>query len=184
MRQRRWWAVGLAMCLACGHAAAWQPTDAGDDDLLPPPPVVGPLAFSQGDPLTPLATNPLLADQIPPDNTNTVYDYPSVPGEAPAVNNGAVHTDLTAAYFNRYVYRGVDHDTVSRPGNALNLTLDAKLSFDTGDWPHPFVGVFTNVYDSDPVSRFQEIRPYFGISWNLRPFLLDAGDTSYLFPNR
>ena len=72
----------------------------------------------------------------------------------------------------------------SPSGSTLNLLIDSRLSFDFGQYPHPFVGVFTDVYNADPVSRFQEIRPTVGADWNLRPFLLEFGDNSYIYPER
>jgi len=83
-----------------------------------------------------------------------------------------------------YVYRGVDRSDVGGYEDAPNLQVDAKLSFDLGKLPHPFVGVFANVYDSDPISNFQEIRPYFGADWNLRPFLFSFGNITYIYPDR
>jgi hypothetical protein len=41
-----------------------------------------------------------------------------------------------------------------------------------------------NVYDSDPISRFQEIRPYFGADLRLRPFVFTVGHNNYIFPDR
>ncbi|GIW75539.1 MAG: hypothetical protein KatS3mg104_0602 [Phycisphaerae bacterium] len=45
----------------------------------------------------------------------------------------------------------------------LNLQFDGKISFDLGKLPHPFVQVFVNVAENDPVSNFQEIRPTVGV---------------------
>lgn len=100
------------------------------------------------------------------------------------VNNGKVHVTLDFAYSNRYVYRGVDHDSVASHSNSLNLLFDAKLEFDLGKYPHPYVEVFTNIYDSDPISRFQEVRPIIGANWDLKPFDLDLSEISYIFPER
>jgi hypothetical protein len=107
-----------------------------------------------------------------------------------------------------YVYRGLDRsdgdgldvpakggETPEAPNRAAfshdfghedapNLQVDSKLSFDLGKWPHPYVGVFVNVYDSDPVSRFQEVRPYFGAEWTIRPFIFEGGEQTYIFPER
>ena len=106
--------------------------------------------------------------------------FASKPAEIPSewgnqeLNNGGVHFSLDFAYANRYVYRGVNHDDVATHGNSLNLLFDGRLEFDLGKYPHPFVELFTNIYDADPVSRFQEIRPIVGADWDVKPFDLAA----------
>jgi hypothetical protein len=100
------------------------------------------------------------------------------------LNNGGTHFSLDFAYANKYVYRGVDHDVVASHGNSLNLLFDGRLEFDLGRYPHPFVELFTNIYDADPLSRFQEIRPIAGADWNLRPFDLELSHVSYIYPER
>jgi hypothetical protein len=119
-----------------------------------------------------------------PDDTDSVYAPPPPPSQELGLNEGGVHIDFDATYFNHYVYRGVDYSSVGGTGNSTNLEVNAQVNFDLGKLPHPFVGVFSNVYDSDPVSRFQEIRPYAGLDWNLRPLEITAGENSYLYPNR
>jgi hypothetical protein len=100
------------------------------------------------------------------------------------LNNGGTHFSLDFAYANKYIYRGVDHDVVASHGNSLNLLFDGRLEFDLGRYPHPFVELFTNIYDADPLSRFQEIRPIAGLDWNLRPFDLEFSHISYIYPER
>jgi hypothetical protein len=100
------------------------------------------------------------------------------------LNNGNAHVTLDFAYANRYFYRGVDHDTTATHGNSLNLLFDGKLEFDFAQYPHPYVELFTNVYDADPVSRFQEIRPILGAEWDLKPFDIDLSAVNYIFPER
>jgi hypothetical protein len=100
------------------------------------------------------------------------------------LNNGGTHFSLDFAYANKYIYRGVDHDVVASHGNSLNLLFDGRLEFDLGRYPHPFVELFTNIYDADPLSRFQEIRPIAGADWNLRPFDLELSHVSYIYPER
>ena len=100
------------------------------------------------------------------------------------INNGGAHFSLDFAYANRYIYRGVDHDAVATHGSSLNLLFDGKLEFDLGQYPHPFVEVFTNIYDADPLSRFQEIRPSVGADWDVKPFDLELVDISYIYPER
>jgi hypothetical protein len=125
--------------------------------------------------------NPLFADVS---DDNSVYATPPPPTGDEGINNGAVHFDLAVTWVNRYIYRGVDHDTVATHGNSLNLLFAGDLSFDLGKYPHPFVGLFTNIYDADPVSRFQEIRPYVGLTWDLRPIELEFGHIEYIYPQR
>ena len=36
----------------------------------------------------------------------------------------------------------------------------------------------------DPISRFQEFRPYVGVDWLVKPFTLEGGDTTYIYPDR
>jgi len=99
-------------------------------------------------------------------------------------NNGGAHFTLDFAYANKYIYRGVDQDAVATHGNSLNLLFDGKLEFDLGKYPHPFVEFFTNIYDADPLSRFQEIRPIVGADWDIKPFDLELSHISYIYPER
>jgi hypothetical protein len=129
-----------------------------------------------------LAPNPAALSLLPDDRS--VYAPPAPPRDDEGVNAGGVHIDLNVRYVTDNVFRGVDRSEVGGPEDAPNLQFDGRLSFDLGKLPHPFVGAFVNVYDSDPVSRFQEVRPYFGFQWNLRPFLVEAGNVTYIFPER
>lgn len=128
---------------------------------------------------------PLLSLQpAQPGPPESVYAPPSPMREAPGVNEGAVNFDLGVTYMTDYVYRGIE---IFEPPNAedrANLQIDAKLAFDLGKLPHPFVEVFVNVAESDPISTFQEIRPIVGFDWNLRPLIFSAGHNSYLYPDR
>ena len=100
------------------------------------------------------------------------------------LNNGNVHFSLDFAYANQYYYRGVDQDKVAPHGNSLNLLFNGKLEFDLGQYPHPFVELFTNVYNADPISRFQEIRPILGLDWDLKPFDVELSSVNYIYPER
>ena len=100
------------------------------------------------------------------------------------VNNGGTHFSLGFAYANKYIYRGVDHDAVATHGNSLNLLIDGRLEFDLGKYPHPFVELFTNIFDADPVSRFQEVRPTVGADWDVKPFNLELSNVDYIYPDR
>lgn len=128
------------------------------------------------------------------DDPETIYAPLAPPAPHSGVNQGGVNLNLNVNYMTDYVYRGIDR---SEPGainpaeagrkaaeDAPNLQFDAKLSFDLGRLPHPFVGVFVNVFNDDPVSRFQEVRPYFGLDWKIRPLLITAGWQAYIFPER
>jgi len=127
-----------------------------------------------------ISANPFTLDEIP---TQTVYGEPQTPTDQPGVNAGGTHVQLDFDYYNHYVYRGVDHSLVGGRGDSANVESQAQINFDIKQFT-PFVGVFSNVFDSDPLSRFQEIRPYFGGSLNLHPLTLSAGDNAYLFLER
>ncbi len=112
----------------------------------------------------------------------TVYAPPQPPRPEQGVNEGGVSIDLTVNYFTDYVFRGIERFDVAE--DRPNIQPGVKLSFDLGKLPHPFIGVFANIQDSDPISDFEEIRPYMGFEWSLRPFLIGAGYNSYIFPDR
>lgn len=125
-----------------------------------------------------------------PGDDQGVYTLLQAPTAAEGTNLGGVHLDLNVSYLNHYVYRGVDHSIgaqssiLKTKASTLNLQADAKLEFDFGKLPHPFVGLFSDVYDADPVSRYQEIRPYYGLGWTIKPFILEGGGITYLYPDR
>ena len=121
---------------------------------------------------------------LPPD-TERVYDQPQPPREDEGVNNGGVNTEVDVRYLTDDVYRGISHDKAAG-GNphAANFQVQTTLSFNLGKLPHPFVGVFADVNDSDPVSRFQQIRPFFGLNYTLRPLIFDLGYNTYIYPER
>ena len=114
----------------------------------------------------------------------TIYAPPRARSEEEGVNEGAVSLDLTVRYMTDYVYRGIDFSEVGGSEDAPNLQIDAKISFDLGKLPHPFIGVFVNYYDSDPISQFQEIRPNVGFDWPIKPLTFSAGYNSYIYPDR
>ena len=171
---------------------------------------LGIVASSSADTESYSFTKPIYAAQDQPDS---VYAPPAPPREDEGVNEGAVHFDLAIRYTTDYVYRGVDrseylgrlpdnlpdgdlpppvdptnldHDATFVTGaeDRPNLQIDAKLSFDLGKLPHPYLGVFVNVFNADPLSRFQEVRPFFGVEWALKPFLFDFGHVTYILPER
>jgi len=127
------------------------------------------------------------------DTPESIYPDPEPPQPNTGINEGGVHLSLNVNYMTDYVYRGIDRSEVgaidpSETGDvtedAPNLQFDGKLTFDLGRIPHPFIGAFVNVYNDDPVSRFQEVRPYFGLDWNIRPLRLTAGWQTYIHPER
>jgi hypothetical protein len=121
---------------------------------------------------------------LPPD-TERVYDQPQPPREDEGVNNGGVNTEVDVRYLTDDVYRGISHNkAVGVNSRAANFQVQTTLSFNLGKLPHPFVGVFADVDDSDPISRFQEIRPYFGFVYTLRPVIFEVGDNTYIYPER
>ena len=114
----------------------------------------------------------------------SIYAPATPPREDQGLNEGAVHLDLTVRYMTDYVYRGVDRSEIGGREDAPNLQFDGKLDFDLGKFPHPFVSLFVNVYDSDPISRFQEVRPVLGFDWPIRPLTISGGNITYIFPDR
>jgi hypothetical protein len=127
---------------------------------------------------------PLALSLQPAPEPETVYAPPSPRLPEQGINEGAVHFQLAVAYFTDYVYRGIEIFEPPGGEDRANLQIDSKLSWDLGKLPHPYLAVFVNYADSDPISSFQEIRPAFGADWNLRPLILSAGNNTYLYPNR
>ena len=171
---------------------------------------IGSAAAGQSAPVL-TAPSPQLhsARPVPVDFSQTVFtsDTPTLmvlPAEPPSVyapiepervedgtNKGGVNIDLDFRYLTDDMYRGVSHNRavfLEMPAqgklHAANFQADAKLEFDLGKLPHPFVGVFANINDSDPISRFQEIRPNFGFDYTIRPLIFSVGQNSYLYPER
>ena len=146
-----------------------------------------------------LATLPAAAPVHAQDPAESIYLPPGPPREEEGVNEGGVNFNFRASYLTDYVYRGVDQSerlsSLSEDGefipgadlgaeDAPNSQFDASVEFNLGRLPHPVAGVFVNVYNDDPVSRFQEIRPYIGFDWDLRPLRIAAGQISYIYPER
>lgn len=134
------------------------------------------VAFS----LSCLLASVAFAQQSPP----SVYAPPEIPTEESGTNLGAVHFDLSVSYATDYVYRGVEVFEVPSSEDTLNLQLATKLQFDLGKLPHPYVEVFVNVAENDPVSDFQVIRPTVGFDWRIKPIVISAGHTSYIYLDR
>src|SRR6266850_1838897 len=142
-----------------------------------------------------LLTHTCLAQQPPrftlePQDTS-VYALPTPPTTEEGANTGGVNIDMRVNYLSDYLYRGVDrtHFIDTSTGNPTaneraNFQFDGKLIWNLGKLPHPFIGIFANVLDQDPISTFQEVRPVFGAEWRIRPLILSAGHNTYIFPER
>jgi hypothetical protein len=120
----------------------------------------------------------------PPPSVYLQPSDPNYPTDSEMGNQGGVHLDFTFRYLTDYVYRGIDFSETGGREDAPNFQFDTKVEFDFGKAPHPYLGIFANVYNSDPVSRFQEVRPSFGANWEIRPLTLDAGVNTYIYPER
>jgi hypothetical protein len=121
--------------------------------------------------------------QVLDDEPDNVYLQPATPLPDQLTNQGGAHFSFDVDYFSTYMYRGVDQSTPPKH-NEKALQFDGRLDFDLGKLPHPFVGVFSNIFNSDRVSRFEEVRPYAGADWTIRPITLGGGFNGYIFPNR
>jgi hypothetical protein len=122
---------------------------------------------------------------LQPQDPESVYAPPQPPKEEDGVNNGGVTFDFAFRYLTDYVYRGVSYNrAVGGDIHAANYQIDTTYRFNLGKLPHPYVGVFANINDSDPVSRFQVFRPFFGVEWTLRPLILNLGQNTYIYPER
>lgn len=115
-------------------------------------------------------------------NTQSVYAPPAPPKPDQGINQGALNLDIKVNYMTDYIYRGIE--PIPTNGSNPNLQFDGKFSLDLGKLPHPFAGIFTNINDGDPISHFQEIRPFFGFDWTVAPFTFSAGDNTYIHPER
>jgi len=139
--------------------------------------------LSRGQELAPIR---LALDPQPP----SVYALPDPAAEDQGANTGGLNLNIRINYLTDYMYRGVDRSafigdvTGSGSSDRASFQFDGRLTFDLGKAPHPFIGVFANVLDNDPVSNFQEVRPVFGAEWAIRPFVLAAGHNLYQFPDR
>lgn len=121
--------------------------------------------------------------QLLDDEPENVYAEPTAPIPNQMTNQGGAHFSFDVDYFSTYMYRGVDQSTPPKK-NEKALQFNGRLDFDLGKLPHPFLGVFSNIFNDDPVSRFEEVRPYAGVQWTIRPITLGGGFNGYIFPNR
>ena len=108
---------------------------------------------------------------------------PTIVDDPREASTGA-HFDLSVLYSTDYVWRGIERFDAGRREDESNLQFDARLSFDLGKLPHPYVNLFVNTAEGDPVTNFEEVRPELGFDWNVRPITISAGYTTYKFPDR
>jgi hypothetical protein len=117
-------------------------------------------------------------------DVESIYEDVGPPKPEEGFNAGGVTFDLTVSYLTDYVFRGIDRSEEAGNEDAPNLQFDGFFEFDFGRAPHPIAGVFANVFEDDPISEFQEIRPYAGLKWDLRPLTVEATYRTYIFPER
>jgi hypothetical protein len=158
--------AGIALLVLCVNRAGAEAAGA-----------VAPTAAPALDLPSPTALSLMLDDQ-------SVYAPPAPPREDEGFNAGGVNLDLNFRYATDNVYRGVSRSEGLKNRHSPNLQFDGRLDFNLGKLPHPFIGAFVNIHSSDPISRFQEVRPYLGVNWNLRPFMVEGGNITYIFPER
>jgi hypothetical protein len=121
---------------------------------------------------------------LQPSPPESIYAPPEASPEDLQVNAGGVNFVLSATYWSDYVFRGIDRSETSGSEDSGNSQVEGLMTFDLGKWPDLFLGVFTNINDADPISRFQEIRPYFGLELSARPVIFALGNTFYIYPDR
>jgi hypothetical protein len=120
----------------------------------------------------------------------SVYALPVPATEDQGTNQGGVNVNFRITYLTDYLYRGIDRAEALNIGtdigkeDAANFQFDGTIMFDLGEMPHPFIGIFANVLESDPVSNFQEVRPFLGAEWRIRPLVFAGGHNTYTFPDR
>jgi hypothetical protein len=178
---RRVWSTAAAVCLAASAAApagAEEPFRLIDEPTPEPPRLL-----------------------IQSSDYDSVYAPPEPYVPNTGINEGGVKFNLDVSYLTDYVFRGVDEgeriantrasgDTTGRPNadpgheDSANIQVDSGMKFDLGKAPHPFIGVFVNTFNADPESRFQEIRPYIGLEWTLRPVIFTVGHNTFIYPDR
>lgn len=117
------------------------------------------------------------------DQPESVYPQITAPTPEEGYNAGAVHIEMDASYWTRYVYRGVDQSAKGK-GTENSLQFNGYSEFDLGKIPHPFIGLFANIFNNDPVSRFEEVRSFGGFKWIIKPLTVEAAYQNYQFPNR
>ncbi len=164
MTKLAWAAVAMAVALSTADATRAQSAVPSDS-------------------ATAISVEPLRLD-AQPEQYESVYAPPENAGDEKGTNQGGLNIDLRVGYLSDYIWRGIDRSESGGAEDSANFQFDGQLKWDAGKFPHPFVGLFSNVYDADPISRFQEIRPYFGFEWTDRPITLSLGHSNYIYPDR
>ncbi len=122
----------------------------------------------------------------------SVYAPPEPVTANEGTNQGGVSFKLDVMYLSDYVYRGVDYTEVVDPAtkaagheDALDVHSDFAMQFDLGERvPHPFIRASVNLFDTDPVSQFQEIRSAIGSDLTLQPVTFTLAAQNYTLPQR
>ena len=114
----------------------------------------------------------------------SIYAPPEAMEEEMAVNAGGVNFTLNATYWSDYIFRGIDRSESSGREDSGNVQIEGQMRFELGRVPDLLMGVFTNINDADPISRFQEIRPYVGLELSARQIIFTVGNTFYIYPDR
>lgn len=173
MSRKAWPFAVLAMGLAA-RAYAQNPSVAIPQDPTP-------FVLPDGE-----VARPVTLAESPHDNS--VYALPTATPPDEGINLGGVNIDMTITYLTDYIYRGVNVGEQLNPGEGVsnaNFQFNGVLKWNLGPkLPHPFIGVFTNVLSSDPISNFQEVRPFVGAEWRVRPFVFAFGNNTYTYPDR
>ena len=126
-----------------------------------------------------------------PTGPETVYSPPGGPAAATEPQGPRLNWELTLGYASGYVYRGIDHsatigDTpaISEEAGGASFQFSGRLTLDSGGPWQAFVEVFSNYWDSDPTSTWQEVRPTVGLQWQSKLSSITMGATGYIYPNR
>ena len=152
-------AAWASVALACVVTAQAQTTISPPVPLAPAP--------------VQLAPPPLdLAMQV--STPESIYAPPEAMAAEQAVNAGGVNFTLDVIYFSDYVFRGINRGS----DDSGNMEMAGEMRFELQKLPDLFMGVFTNINDSDPISRFQEIRPYFGLELTASGPVMQASTAS------
>ena len=147
--------------------------------------------------LTPVLATTALGDDTTvwpasPTGPETVYSPPGGPAAATREPQGPrLKWELTLGYASAYVYRGIDHSatigdtagTIDEAGGP-SFQFAGRVTLDSGGPWKPFVELFSNYWDSEATSNWQEVRPTVGVQWQSAPASISLGATSYFYPDR
>jgi hypothetical protein len=135
-----------------------------------------------------LGLGPAAAAAEPEDQS--VYALPAPPTEKTGTNLGGLGLSADVRYMTQHIYRGVNITDLigdvsgKKTSGGANFQFEGYLSFNLDKLPHPYIGVFTNILDSDEFSNFEEVRPMVGAEWQIRPLVLTLGNNTYIYPER